>query len=96
MYLYCTTKPGTKFKVTYHTGFAVVYFDADRATALADAQLPSCALFPTIFIVWPTDVVTTSLKVTATDVGQDPEAVVDVVADGIFEHIPLPLSCAVG
>ena len=79
MYLYCTTKPGAKFNVTYHNGFEVVYFDAESVTALVPAQLPSCALFPTILIVCPFVVVTTSLKVTATEVGQDPEALVVVV-----------------
>jgi len=80
------------FKVRSQDGFAAVYCDADRATALADAQLPSCALLPTILMVSPIDVVTTSLKVTATDVGQDSEAVVVVAAGGALEHIPLPLS----
>lgn len=50
--------------------------------ALAGAQLPSAVVLPTILIVWPTVVVTSSLNVTATEVGDVHELeLADVDAD---------------
>ncbi len=57
-----------------------MYCDAESAMALAGAQLPSAVVLPTILIVWPTVVVTSSLNVTATAVGVEQELeVADVV-----------------
>ena len=69
IYLYSTAFPAGRATVTNHNGFEEVYLDAERAMALPGAQLPSAGMFPTILIVWPAFVVTTSLKVTATVVG---------------------------
>jgi hypothetical protein len=81
IYLYSTTVPGASPIVTAHSGFAVVYWEAESATALPVAQLPSAETEPTILMVWPTTVVASSLKVTATEVGvvQAADVVVVVV-----------------
>jgi hypothetical protein len=53
MYLYCMTVPGARFSVTNQRGLAVVYLEAESVTALLGFQLPSAAIEPEIFIVWP-------------------------------------------
>lgn len=66
-----------------HNGLAFVYFDADKAMALLVLQLPSSEMDPTTLIVWPTTVVTTSLKVTSTL-----EAMAQVVLVGLVVLVP--------
>lgn len=68
MYLYSMTAPGVSSTVTTHSGSAVVYSDAESATASSVSQLPSAATDPAILIVSPYDVVTVSSNVTATAV----------------------------
>ena len=65
--------------VTLHSGFEDVYWSAESAIALLVSQPPSAAISPTILIVWPYCVVTSSLKVTATEVAA--AHAVDVVLD---------------
>lgn len=83
MYLYEMTVPGAKLIVPVQTGLLTVYPDADKATALAGAQLPSAELSPTILTVWPTTVVFSSLNVTWTDVAAVQELVVVGVATAV-------------
>lgn len=52
--------------VPVQRGLADVYFEAESAGAFAVFQLPSCAMEPAIFTVWPTTVVVLLLNVTAT------------------------------
>jgi len=64
--LYWNVVPAGKLTVALHLGLLLVYCDADSAGAAPTSQLPSCEMEPTILMVWPTLVVTRSLKVTAT------------------------------
>lgn len=63
------TVPGAKLTVPVQRGLLEVYWLEDNATAFAVAQFPNAELLPTSLMVWPYEVVTTSLKVTATEVG---------------------------
>lgn len=72
--------------MTNQSGLLLVYWLAERAIAEAGAQLPSWEMEPTILMVWPYVVVTSSLKVTATV-----EAMVQEVAlEEGAEEVALP------
>lgn len=79
------TVPAAKLTVPAHSGFELVYPLALRATADAVSQDPSAATEPEISIVCPTTVVTSSSKVTATEVAAVQEDVVVVVASDEVE-----------
>lgn len=101
MYLYWTTWPAARLTVPLQSGLLEVYCEALRATALSVFQFPSAATLPTILMVWPKLVVTTSLKVTATevpvaaqveeDVVPVPELVVVVVDDAVPVDVEPPV-----
>lgn len=74
------TVPAAKLTVPAQSGFELVYPLALRATADPVFQDPRAATEPAILIVWPTTVVTSSSKVTATEVAAVQEEVVVVVA----------------
>ena len=83
-----------------HNGLLLVYPLADRATASAAFQLPSCEIDPQMNTFSPYVVVSNSLKVTATDVtiGHGVElgdVLVDVVV-GVGAEVPLALVCPGG
>lgn len=58
--------PAGRLRVVVQSGLDEVYAEADSAGAFAVFQLPSCAMEPAIFTVWPTTVVVLELNVTAT------------------------------
>lgn len=101
MNLYVNVVPAGRFTETLHRGLLVVYPLAESAIALAVFQLPSCEMDPTILMVWPYTVVTTSLKVTATvaAIAQEVEEVaggvvavpVAVPAEGGTEVVAVPV-----
>lgn len=93
MNLYCIPVPAGKLNVTDHSGLLAVYCEAESAMALAGDQLPRVVMLPTIWIVCPTVVVTSSLKVTATDVGEVQAVVVEVVA-GLVVDAETRVSCS--
>lgn len=68
MNLYSTTVPGASFTETAHSGFEEVYELALSATASSVSQLPRASMSPTILIVSPYVVATSSSNVTKTDV----------------------------
>jgi len=70
------TVPGVSLSVTDHNGLEAVNCEAESGTALAGFQVPSEAMLPAILMFCPTTVVTSSLKVIATLVGQVPDGVV--------------------
>ena len=88
MYLYSMTWPAGSVTVPFHRGLLEVYSDASRATALLVSQFPRAPVLPTILIVWPYFVVTSSLNVTATDVAAWHEEVVVAV---VVEEGGLPV-----
>lgn len=94
MNLYSKLVPAASEIVDDQVGLASVYFAAESAGAEEVDQLPNSEIEPAILMVWPTTVLTFSLKVTATlatDVEQDPVALVaadvatfvDNVVDGL-------------
>lgn len=71
--------------VACHRGLLEVYCEALSAMALLGFQLPRASMLPTILMVWPYCVLTSSSKVTATAVAvvQPLLVVVVVVVGGV-------------
>lgn len=93
MNLYWNVVPDGRFTAMLQRWLLLVYPLADRAIALAVFQLPSSAMDPTILTVWPTTVVTTSLKVTATVAGTT--HAVEVEAGAVVVPVAVPVAVAV-
>jgi hypothetical protein len=95
-YAYWMTVPGAKLIVASHRGLLEVYELADRAYAFAVFQFPRIETSPAIFMVWPYTVVTTSSKVTATDVAAAHELEVELVGVLVLVELLDPVPVVVG